>query len=95
MKKEILKPISIIAGVVLLAVIGFVVFQLSQKTDELQAMKMEKDNLTDVMYQRDSTINDFMMAFNEIDDNLTFINSRRNQLSLEAANEMEIGRAHV
>lgn len=92
MKKEVFKPITIIAVIVLLTVIGFGLFQLSKKTDELQAMKMEKDNLTDVMYQRDSTINDFMMAFNEIDDNLTFINSRRNQLSLEAANEMDLDR---
>jgi hypothetical protein len=92
MKKEVFKPITIIAGIVLLTLIGFGLFQLSKKTDELQAMKMEKDNLTDVMYQRDSTINDFMMAFNEIDDNLTFINSRRNQLSIEAANEMDLDR---
>jgi hypothetical protein len=92
MKKEVFKPITIIAVIVLLTVIGFGLFQLSKKTDELQAAKIEKDILTDVMYQRDSTINDFMMAFNEIDDNLTFINSRRNQLSIEAANEMDLDR---
>jgi len=89
MKKEVFRPVAIFGVIVLLTLIGFGLFQLSQKTDQLQALKLEKDSLSDEMYNRDSTINDLMLTFNEIDDNLTFINSRRNHLSLEAAQEMD------
>ncbi len=92
MKKEVFRPVAIFAGIVFLTLIGFGLFQLSQKTDQLQALKLEKDSLSDEMVQRDSTINELMLTFNEIDDNLTFINSRRNQLSLEAAQEMDVDR---
>lgn len=95
MKNNVLKPVAVVAGVALLLVMGFVVYQLSQKMDQLDALKGEKQLMTEEMYHRDSTINELMYSFNEIEDNLTFIRTRRGQLSMEADQEMNLNRKTV
>jgi hypothetical protein len=92
MKSEIFKPVAIVAVIALVVVIGFGVYLLSQKTEELDALRIEKEFLADDMQHRDSTINELIFAFNEIDDNLTFIKKRRSQLSIEAEQEMNVDR---
>lgn len=92
MKREIFKPVAIVALITLVLVAGFGVYLLLQKSQHLEAMKLKNEFLTDEMYYRDSTINDLIVAFNEIDDNLTFIKKRRSQLSLESEKEMNLDR---
>lgn len=92
MKREIFKPIAIIASIALLVVIGYGVYLNSQKTEQMEALQLEKSNLSENINQRDSTINDLFYTFNEIDENMTFIKARRSQLSLEASEELNVNR---
>jgi prefoldin subunit 5 len=92
MKREIFKPIAIIASIALLVVIGYGVYLNSQKTEQMEALQLEKSNLSENITQRDSTINDLFYTFNEIDENMTFIKARRSQLSLEASEELNVNR---
>lgn len=92
MKREIFKPVAIVAVIALAIVLGFGIYHLNQKSEQLEALRLEKEFIADDMQHRDSTINELISTFNEIDDNLTFIKQRRGQLSLEAEKEMNLDR---
>lgn len=92
MKREVFKPVAIVAVIALVVVLGFGVYLLSQKSDQLEALRLENEFITEDMQYRDSTINELIFAFNEIDENLTFIKQRRSQLSIEAEKEMNLDR---
>lgn len=88
MKKENLKPVVWIASIAVVLLVVFGITLISQKTKQIEKMEMANFGLEETIHQRDSVVNDLMAAFNEIDENLTFINARRNQLTLDASSEM-------
>ncbi|MFZ5431650.1 MAG: hypothetical protein ACOZDD_15580 [Bacteroidota bacterium] len=92
MNGNVFKPVAIVSGVVLLLIIGFGIFRMSEKNEQLENLLVEKEQLSDNIENRDSTINELMFTFNEIDENLQFIKTRRSQLSLEASKEMNVNR---
>jgi predicted nucleic acid-binding Zn-ribbon protein len=92
MNGNVFRPVAIVTGVVLLLIIGFGIFRMSEKNEQLENLLVEKEQLSDNIENRDSTINELMFTFNEIDENLQFIKTRRNQLSLEASKEMNVNR---
>lgn len=92
-----MKKNGIISAVAALAAIMAVIavyelYLIRQKTDQLNQIESHNFNLTENIQDRDSVINDFVSTFNEIDENLTFIHQRRNQLTLEASQEMNSNR---
>ena len=92
MKGNVFRPVAIVTGVVLLLIIGFGIFRISEKNEQLENLLLEREHLSDNIDNRDSTINELMFTFDEIDENLSFIKTRRNQLSIEASKEMNAGR---
>lgn len=88
MKKENLKPVAWIASIAVVLLMVFGITLISQKTKQIEEMETANSGLEETIQQRDSVVNDLMATFNEIDENLTFINARRNQLTLEASREM-------
>jgi uncharacterized protein (DUF3084 family) len=90
-KNGILSAVAALA--VIMAVIAvYELYLIRQKTDQLNQIESHNFNLTENIQDRDSVINDFVSTFNEIDENLTFIHQRRNQLTLEASQEMNSNR---
>ena len=90
-KNGILSAVAALA--VIMAVIAvYELYLIRQKTDQLNQIESHNFNLTKNIQDRDSVINDFVSTFNEIDENLTFIHQRRNQLTLEASQEMNSNR---
>jgi len=86
-KNGILSAVAALA--VIMAVIAvYELYLIRQKTDQLTQIESHNFNLTENIQDRDSVINDFVSTFNEIDENLTFIHQRRNQLTLEASKEI-------
>ncbi len=90
-KNGILSAVAALA--VIMAVIAvYELYLIRQKTDQLTQIESHNFNLTENIQDRDSVINDFVSTFNEIDENLTFIHQRRNQLTLEASKEINSDR---
>ena len=90
-KNGILSAVAALAAI--MAVIAvYELYLIRQKTDQLNQIESHNFNLTENIQDRDSVINDFVSTFNEIDENLTFIHQRRNQLTLEASQEMNSNR---
>ncbi|HAX93524.1 MAG TPA: hypothetical protein DCY25_06195 [Bacteroidales bacterium] len=90
-KNGILSAVAALA--VIMAVIAvYELYLIRQKTDQLTQIESHNFNLTENIQDRDSVINDFVSTFNEIDENLTFIHQRRNQLTLEASKEINSNR---
>lgn len=92
MKKEHVKPVVWIASIAVVLLVVFGITLINQKTYRIQEMETANAGLEETIHQRDSVVNDLMNTFNEIDENLTFINARRSQLTLEASREMNPGR---
>lgn len=88
MKTENFKSIAITMSILFAIVLATGIYMLVKKSDLVKTLETEKIALTETIQHRDSVVNDFVGAFNEIEDNLTFITARRNQLALAAENEM-------
>ena len=88
MKKENVKPVVWIASIAVVLLVAFGISLISQKTNQIEEMEMANAGLEETIHLRDSVVNDLMTTFNEIDENLTFINARRSQLALDVSREM-------
>lgn len=84
MEKKQLGTIIIAACIVVVGVIGSV-YMYNQKQNEIKTLMTEKADLTLMMEQKDSLLNDVENTFTEIESNLQFIKEKRNQISLEQA----------
>lgn len=90
-KNGIISVIAALAAIMVVIAV-YELYLIRQKTDQLTQMETQNFNLSENIQDRDSVINDFVSTFNEIDENLTFIHQRRNQLTLEASKEINSNR---
>ncbi len=76
----------IIVAAALLIIGGFATMHvLNQKDAQIQSLTMEKGNLNLAVQKKDSVVNDLENTFTEIEDNMTFIKDKRNQISMMQA----------
>ena len=73
---------AIIAGIFVIVAITGSVYVLNQKDVQIKSLITEKSDLSQMMQQKDSVLNDVENAFTEIEDKLTFIKERRNQIQI-------------
>ena len=92
MKKNGIISLVVALAAIMAVIAVYELYLIRQKTDQLNQIESHNFNLTENIQDRDSVINDFVSTFNEIDENLTFIHQRRNQLTLEASQEMNSNR---
>lgn len=90
-KNGIISVVAALAAIMVVIAV-YELYLIRQKTDQLTQMETQNFNLSENIQDRDSVINDFVSTFNEIDENLTFIHQRRNQLTLEASKEINSNR---
>ena len=72
----------IIAGVFMIVAITGSVYVFNQKDAQIKSLISEKRNLSQMMQQKDSVLNDVESAFTEIEGKLTFIKKRSNQIQI-------------
>lgn len=90
-KNGIISVVAALAAIMVVIAV-YELYLIRQKTDQLTQMETQNFNLSENIQDRDSVINDFVSTFNEIEENLTFIHQRRNQLTLEASKEINSNR---
>lgn len=73
----------IIAAVIVIAGAIAAIFVYTKKQTEIKDLLAEQANLTEMIQEKDSVVNDLMSTFDEIENNLKFIREKRSQLSLE------------
>lgn len=83
-KKMQLGTIILAAVLVIAGIIGSV-YVLNQKDAQINSLMMEKNDLSQMMQQKDSVLNDVETSFNEIEDNLNLIKEKRNLISMTRA----------
>jgi len=60
--------------------------QTQTKSEMISELKTSNDSLTMALVERDSLLNDFFDAFNQIESDLAFIREKRESISLETEN---------
>lgn len=75
----------IITGCILVAGIIGGAYVFTQKDAKIKALMMEKNDLSQMIQQKDSITNDLENTFNEIESNLKFIKEKRSQISMVQA----------
>lgn len=79
---------TLILASLVVIVTGIAGYQLyNQKVDEVKNLQSENQNVNQTLQERDSLVNEFVTAMNEIEDNLRFIKDKRQQLSVETSKE--------
>lgn len=92
METKNFKPIVWTATVVVVAIIGIGIYLITQKADQLKQLELKNQALSETISHRDSVVNDFADTFNQIEERLTFIKTKRAQLSLAASQEGNFNR---
>jgi hypothetical protein len=92
MRTKILIPVVVVTAAVVLVIMGYGIFLVNQKSVQLRGLQEENIGLSENIHDRDSVINGLLTTFNEIDDNLSFIKTRRGRLTLEASKEVNANR---
>lgn len=83
---KISKRSLIISGVIVIAFLTIVIggaIMFNQNKQEITQLSSENTKLENVLFERDSLVNEFISAFDTIESSLSFINERRSQLVLE------------
>lgn len=75
---KIVTPLAIL----ILSVI-VVVIVINRKQQEVKQLNTENVELENVLGERDSMVNELISAFDSIEENLSFVNKRRNNLVIE------------
>ncbi len=73
----------IIAVVIVVGAAG-AVYLYSQKQNEVLSLQTQNKDLSVVLNERDSVVNELVDAFTDIEENLKFIKEKRSQLTLES-----------
>lgn len=69
-------------GVFLMAIVVLGLFIIVNKENKIDELNDRYSNLTTKYEQRDSLVNELNNTFDEIEENLTFVKNKRNQLSI-------------
>jgi hypothetical protein len=79
---------SLIVALLLVLIVGTVIITRNNKknTDQATIMQNEKLDLATQLNQRDSIINEWVLAFNEIETDIKKIAARENMLTLQSMN---------
>ena len=86
MKKSQIAGLLLVAAMLAVAIYtGVSIYQ--KKSQEINTLQADKQNMNSELQERDSMVNELMTAFNEIENNLKFIKEKRQQLSLETERE--------
>jgi DNA repair exonuclease SbcCD ATPase subunit len=87
--------LTIIVAAVLLAVLIGAGMVILNKNSQVNELKMQNTNLSMTIEKRDSLVNEFENTFNEIEESLTFIKERRNNLTLASKEELTSNRKGI
>ncbi len=74
----------IIIAVVIVVGAASAVYLYSQKQNEVLSLQTQNKDLSVVLNERDSVVNELVDAFTDIEENLKFIKEKRSQLTLES-----------
>jgi DNA repair exonuclease SbcCD ATPase subunit len=90
-KKSLLTKVAVGVLFIFAVVVGVVL--VSNKNSEIEKLNKQYTNLDELYKERDSLVNDMAKTFDEIEENLTFVQNKRNQLRIDneegARNEKE------
>ncbi len=78
---------GLLVAIVLAVAIFAGVSIYKQKVSEINALQTKNVNVNQELQERDSMVNELMVAFNDIEDNLKFIKEKRKMLSIETQKE--------
>lgn len=68
------------------------VYFYTQKQDELFSLQTRNKDLSIVLTERDSVVNELVDAFTEIEENLRFVKQKRSQLTIDSNKEGRLDR---
>lgn len=80
-KNTQLAAILIVSFILVVGIVGGI-YVYNQKEDEIRTLTMEKSDLSQTIQKKDSVVNDLENTFDEIENNMTFIKEKRNQISM-------------
>lgn len=80
-KNSRIRNTSIIVFFIVVIVLGL--FVIVNKENKIKDLNNKYSTLNTMYTERDSLVNDFNAAFDEIEKNLTFVKNKRSQLSIE------------
>jgi chromosome segregation ATPase len=86
-KKSLFTKIAVGVLFVFAVVLGIVL--ISNKNSEIEKLNEQYTNLNDLYEERDSLVNDMAKTFDEIEENLTFVQNKRNQLRIDTEEGVE------
>lgn len=75
----------VVAAVLLVGLLIGGAFYSKQKNAEISALMADKENLSQMMVERDSVLNDLENTFTEVEQSLRFIKEKRNKISMAPA----------
>lgn len=81
--KRLAITISGLVAVAFLAIVIGGIIMVNKGKLEISQLSSEKTGLEEVLFERDSMVNDLISTLDTIESNLTFINEKRSQLVLE------------
>ncbi len=85
-KKSQVVIVAVALVVIVLGTISAIYFY-NQKQTEVFALQNKNEDLSIVLEERDSVVNELVDAFTQIEENLKFVTEKRKQLSLENQKE--------
>lgn len=91
MKRKLKIRISRIAAASVAIVLMFSC-QNDQKVRQVAQLQIEKDSLISIVNERDSLMNEMIVAFNKIEKDLTYIREQRNLISV-TSDDTELGQS--
>jgi len=80
-KKNLMATIIIAAVILIAGGIG-TMYVFNQKDAQIKSLTMQQNDMSLMMQQKDSILNDAESTFDEIENNLTFIKEKRSQIAL-------------
>lgn len=80
-KKDYAKVMLV--AILIVALGALTVFTISKKNNAIENLTSQNSQLNLTIGERDSLVNEMANTFNEIEENLSFVREKRNQLSIE------------
>lgn len=80
-KKDYAKVVLV--AILIVALGALTVFTISKKNNAIENLTSQNSQLNLTIGERDSLVNEMANTFNEIEENLSFVREKRNQLSIE------------